>query len=61
MLAWLAETRAPQERGADPDPNSMKQNNLGHYMWVCPDEKPVLTGTQVSATRHLLLCARIGP
>jgi hypothetical protein len=45
---------------SSPDPNSMKQNDLGHYMWVCPDERPVLTGIHVSATRHLLLCAGIG-
>jgi hypothetical protein len=42
------------------EPNSMKRNDLGHYMWVCPDERPVLTGIHVSATRDLFLCSRIG-
>jgi TonB family protein len=42
------------------EPNSLKGNGPGHYMWVCPDERPVLTGIHVSATRHLFLCSRIG-
>lgn len=42
------------------DPNSMKLSDLGHYMWVCPDERPVLTGIHVSLTQDLFLCARIG-
>jgi TonB family protein len=39
---------------------SRKRDELGHYMWVCPEERPVLTGIHVSASRHLFLCARIG-
>jgi hypothetical protein len=42
------------------DPTSRKQNDLGHYMWACPDERPVMTGIHVSATRHLFLCVGIG-